>query len=203
MDREKEITISIELYKAFRESMERSKKNVLDTYRIYIPALFGLLIAISKIKEVSQALENIGIQIVYIIPVIGLFIIVSYAQVVYDLTDVVCLGAYLRFLELKINKYASENIAIWEEKFGEALKMAIPSNKQEKLLRSTYVLIGPIVIMMAWVIVTVGILGITWISVLYSSIFCLIVILLTVSIGWRRLMNAQNFAEKLIKNKNN
>ena len=81
--------------------------------------------------------------------------------------------------------------------------MAIPSNKQEKLLRDTYVLIGPIVIMMAWVIVTVGILGITWISVLYSSIFCLIVILLTVSIGRRRLMNAQNFAKKLIKNKNN
>ena len=74
MSEEKELTVLIELYKIFRDSMEKSKKNVLDTYRIYIPALFGLLIATSKIKEIRHALEDTGIHIAYVIPIIGFFI---------------------------------------------------------------------------------------------------------------------------------
>jgi len=203
MDKEKELTVLIELYKIFRDCMERSKKNVLDTYRIYIPALFGFLIAISKIDVTSQALKGLGIH--YIIPAVGFFIIVSYAQVVYDLTDVICLGAYLRFLELNINNiikiYNSIDVAFWEEKFGEALKMANPKNIHEKLLRYTYIALGPSIIMGVWIAVIVCILGKTWISLAYASIFCLIIGVLTYIIGLRRLRDAEKFIKKFVDKK--
>lgn len=193
MNDEKKLKVLLELYKVHIECIEKNKKNVLDTYRIYIPALFGLLIAISQIKEISRILESIGINIVYIIPAIEFFIIVSYTQVVYDLTDIICSGAYLYFLEQKINKTVSEKIALREEWFGESLRMINPENWKERLLRKMYIYIGPIAIPIAWVVMVAGIIGINLISIGYSLIMTLAIILFTWIIGCRRLEKAKNF----------
>ena len=88
-----------------------------------------------------------------------------------------------------------DNIAFWEGMFGEALKMADPRDKKEKLLRYTYVLLGPIVIAGAWIIAVIGILGITRESIVYSIIFCAVILLLTVVIGHRRLKEVKEFME--------
>jgi len=205
MDDEKKLTVLLDLYKVFKDCMERSKKNVFDTYRIYIPALFTLLVAISQIKEIRQALENMGIEIIYVIPIIGIFILISYAQVVYDLTNVICLGAYLWFLEQKINEVISEEVAFWEKKFGEPLKMIKPEYTQEKLtqkltqeklLRYIYIYFGPIVIALAWAMAIIGILGINLISIGYSLMMALGILLFTLIIGHRRLGKAEEFYEK-------
>ena len=194
MDDEKKLTALLELYKIFKDCMERSKKHVLDTYRIYIPALFGILVAIDKIGKISQNLENV---MVYIIPIIGIFILISYAQVVYDLTDVICLGVYLWFIEQRINKIVSEDVAFWEEKFGEPLKMIAPKNWKERLLKHIYVYIGPVIIAIAWIFAMIGILGINIKSIVYSSMMFLGLFLLTHIIGHRRLKDAEEFYNKL------
>jgi|GEM_PF-5730524 len=128
------------------DGIDKNKKNILDTLRIYIPTLFGFLIAINNIKIVSQALEEMGISMVFIVPAVGVFVIISYVQVLYELTDIICLGVYKRFLEQKINNLINDDVAIWEKEFGEALKII----RGRGLI---YITLTSVSVAMVWVLV--------------------------------------------------
>ena len=186
-----DIKILIEIYKSFRDELTKLKKNTSDAYRIYIPALFGLMIAFSKLSTTDSQ---------YLIPVIVLiefFLLVTYGQVVYDLTDIICISVELRFIEKLIKDKFGEEIVIWEKEFSEPFKMINPQKNIEKVLKHFYVWIAPILIALVWSYLVISILEFQTTSLVVSASFFIAIMILTWSIGKRRL----DYAEKFAKNK--
>jgi len=198
-ERVEDVKVLVEIYKTFRDEITKLKKNVSDAYRIYLPALFGLIIAFDKIYQIYN------FERIYLAPfiiIIEIFALITYGQVVYDLTDIACISVKLRFIEKLINDKFGKDIVTWEEDFSEPFKMICPQKMSEKVLYIFYMVIMPNIIAFALALLVISILGYQTIPLILASSLIVAIVAVTLFIGFRRLGYAKKFAEekKLCKN---
>jgi len=186
----------VEIYKTLRDERMRLRKGIIDAYRIYIPALFGIMVTIGKVS-----ITNDG-YLTPIVVLIGFFILVTYGQILYDLTDMAYIDVQLGFIEKLIKDKFGEDIVTLSKEFSEPFKMINPQNIIEKGLKHFYVWTIPILIALVWSYLVISILGFqNNNSKIISTLFFVMILALTWLIGKRRLDYALKFASKKLKNK--
>ena len=70
----------------------------------------------------------------HIAVLIEFFALITYGQIMYDSTDIICISIYLKYLERLINNRFRRNLVIWEEVFGEGGKILNSERFIEKSL---------------------------------------------------------------------